>query len=105
MKPVVLAPQSSGPLMVKLKRDDWAVAWNRPWWLRVKGLEVPPKACEVVMSINHAQQVFVHLGAVPPGVQFDVAAQGELRRGRGESHQGHQKCHKDKSFHCNPPLS
>ena len=29
MKPVVVAPQSLGPLMVKLKRDPWAV--SRKW--------------------------------------------------------------------------
>ena len=32
MKPVVWAPHSLGPLMVKLNREPWAVNFRRPWW-------------------------------------------------------------------------
>ena len=44
MKPVTSAPQRSGPLMVKLNREPWAVNFSRPCFLvRVIGTSRRPK--------------------------------------------------------------
>ena len=94
MKPVVVAPQSLGPLMVKLKREPWAVNFRRPWWTFAVIVAGRMAVFMFLPSWVESQKVS---NLMKPPRENSVAAKASRRHHQGQNYQN-----KYNFFHRSP---